>query len=134
MLTSVQADRITLLVGCGIATLVLAPLSRMPRYATAPSVTFPRWSNAFLRRFLPAMAVWCLVTGAFPQFATVFFVHHLGLSLERMGSIFSISQLVPVHSAILCGAVALPPFWDTFRHHAYAICDSRFAGFAGPFA
>ncbi len=40
------------------------------------------------------MAVWSFVTGAFPPFATIYFVHRLGLSLESMGSVFSLSQLV----------------------------------------
>ena len=40
------------------------------------------------------MALWSFVAGAFPPFANIFFVHHLGLSLEAMGSIFSLSQLV----------------------------------------
>jgi MFS family permease len=38
------------------------------------------------------MAVWNLVTGSFAPFANVYFVHHLGLPLERAGSIFSFSQ------------------------------------------
>jgi len=93
-LTTIQANRITLLSGCAIVGIALIPLWRLPQHTAAPKVTLPRWSNPFLRRFLPAMAVWCLVTGAFPQFATIYFVRHLGLSIERMGSVFSISQLI----------------------------------------
>jgi MFS family permease len=48
------------------------------------------------------MAVWGVVTGGFAPFANVYFVHHLGLSLHAMGSIFSLSQLIQV-SAILLG-------------------------------
>ena len=40
------------------------------------------------------MAVWALVTGSFPPFANVYFVHHLGLSLQKVGFVFSLSQLV----------------------------------------
>ena len=38
------------------------------------------------------MAVWALVTGSFPPFANVYFVHHLGLSLEKMGFVFSLRR------------------------------------------
>jgi MFS family permease len=88
-----QANKWTLLIGCIIAALTLIPLMGIALAASTPRARQPRRSNPFLWRFLPAMAVWGLVTGAFPPFANVFFVHHLGLSLERTGFIFSISQL-----------------------------------------
>ncbi len=47
------------------------------------------------------MAVWALVTGSFPPFANVYFVHHLGLSLQKVGLVFSLSQLVQF-LAVLC--------------------------------
>jgi hypothetical protein len=47
------------------------------------------------------MAVWALVTGSFPPFANVYFVHHLGLSLQKMGFVFSLAQLVQF-LAVLC--------------------------------
>ena len=100
-ISAIQANRATLLIGCGLAALALLPVLRLPQRAAAPGVKLPRWSEPFLRRFLPAMAVWGLVTGAFPQFANIYFVHHLGLSLERMGSIFSVSQGVQF-AALLC--------------------------------
>jgi len=74
----------------------------------APRVQLPRLSNPFLRRFLPAMAVWALVTGSFPPFANVYFAHHLGLSLQRMGFVFSLAQLVQF-LAVLCAPLL-------FRH------------------
>jgi MFS family permease len=95
-LSSASANECTLLIGCGVAALGLLPLSRLH---LAPSQASPRTrllhpSNAFLVRFLAAMAVWSLVTGSFAPFANVYFVHHLGLPLERVGSIFSFSQVV----------------------------------------
>ena len=88
-----QANQWTLLAGCAFAGIALIPLSRIVLAAPVRQVKQPRISNPFLWRFLPAMAVWGLVTGALPPFANVYFVHHLGLSLERTGFIFSISQL-----------------------------------------
>ena len=107
-LTTNQAGRATLLIACGIAVLALIPISRLTlRSPAAPRTRLARLSNPFLLRFLPAMAVWSLVTGAFPPFAAVYFVHHLGLSLQRVGTVFSFSQLVQllVHGHHLVGKV-----------------------------
>lgn len=93
-LSSPHANRAALLIACMIAALALLPISRLPLRIAAPHAGLPRLSNPFLRRFLPAMAVWGLVTGSFAPFANVYFVHHLGLSLESTGSVFSLSQLV----------------------------------------
>jgi MFS family permease len=49
--------------------------------------------HPYLRRFLPAFAIWSIVTGSFIPFAPVFFQKKLGLSLEHVGEIFSASQL-----------------------------------------
>lgn len=93
-LSSSHANRAALLIACLMAALALLPISRLPLRIAAPHAGLPRLSNPFLRRFLLAMAVWSLVTGSFAPFANVYFVHHLGLSLESTGSVFSLSQLV----------------------------------------
>ena len=100
-LSSPHAIRAALLIACVVAALALIPISHLPLRLSAAHAGLPRLSNPFLRRFLPAMAIWSLVTGSFAPFANVYFVHHLGLSLERTGSIFSISQLVQF-AAVLC--------------------------------
>ena len=108
-LSALQADRWTLLMGCAVAGLAILPLLHIKLSGSislsslAPQT---RANNPFLRRFLPAMAVWGLVTGAFPPFANVYFVHHLGLSLGRTGAIFSVSQLVQF-AAILSAPLLL---------------------------
>lgn len=96
-----EASRLTLEFACGAAALSILPLLRLNLPGAAPRVRLPSLSNPFLRRFLPAMAVWALVTGSFPPFANVYFVHHLGLSLKRMGFVFSLAQLVQF-LAVLC--------------------------------
>jgi MFS family permease len=97
-----EANRYTLLIGCVIAALALIPIAQMRliRADAVPRIQ-PQLHNSFLTRFLIAMAAWGLVTGAFPPFANVFFVRHMNLSLERTGTVFSISQLVQF-LAILC--------------------------------
>jgi MFS family permease len=100
-LSATQASRLTLEFACGAAALSIVPLLRLRLPGAAPRVRLTRLSNPFLRRFLPAMAVWALVTGSFPPFANVYFVHHMGLSLEKMGFVFSLAQLVQF-LAVLC--------------------------------
>jgi predicted MFS family arabinose efflux permease len=89
-----HANRLTLECACLAAALAIIPLLKLRLPGAAPRVRLSRFSNPFLRRFLPAMAVWTLVTGSFPPFANVYFVHHLGLSLQKVGFVFSLSQLV----------------------------------------
>lgn len=96
-----HAHRAALLVSCAFALLALVPVSFLPLHISAPHAGLPRLSNPFLRQFLLAMFVWSFVTGSFAPFANVYFVHHLGLSLERTGAIFSLSQLVQF-VAVLC--------------------------------
>ena len=91
---AVQATRLTLECACLAAACSIIPLLRLHLPGGVPRVRLARLSNPFLRRFLPAMAVWALVTGSFPPFANVYFVHHLGLSLQKVGFVFSLSQLV----------------------------------------
>jgi Major Facilitator Superfamily len=99
--TAVQASRLTLEFACGAAAVSIVPLLGLKLPEAAPRTRLSRLSNPFLRRFLPAMAVWALVTGSFPPFANVYFVHHLGLSLQKMGFVFSLAQLVQF-LAVLC--------------------------------
>jgi hypothetical protein len=100
-LTAIQASRLTLEFACGAAALSVVPLLGLRLPVAVPRVRLSRLSNPFLRRFLPAMAVWALVTGSFPPFANVYFVHHMGLSLQKMGFVFSLAQLVQF-LAVLC--------------------------------
>jgi MFS family permease len=89
-----RANRLTLEFACLAAALAIIPLLRLRLPAAAPRVPLSRLSNPFLRKFLLATAVWALVTGSFPPFANVYFVHHLGLSLQKVGFVFSLSQMV----------------------------------------
>ena len=48
--------------------------------------------HPFLLRFLPAFAIWSVVSGSFIPFAPVFFQKQMGISLQHVGLIFSASQ------------------------------------------
>lgn len=93
LLTATASMGAALVLSSGIALLALFPVSRISLRPRSTGVHFPRFSNPFLRRFLPAIAVWGLVTGSFVPFANVYFVHHLHLSLGRAGSVLSFANL-----------------------------------------
>lgn len=57
--------------------------------------------HPFLLRFLPAFAVWSIVTGSFVPFAPIFFHKQLGISLQHVGLIFSGSEFVQFCAVLL---------------------------------
>ena len=100
-LTEARAMEITLFLSCGIALLALIPVAGLTLRPVAAEVRLPRFSNPFLQRFLPAIAVWALVTGSFAPFANVYFVHHMGFTLQKTGDVISFGNLVQF-IAVLC--------------------------------
>jgi len=96
-----EAKQLTLLVACAIVAAGVIPLSRV-RFAQLPPGKrnlYPR--NPFLWRFLPALALWSLVTGSLSPLSNVYFSEYLRAPLERMGVIFSLSQLCQVAGVLL---------------------------------
>lgn len=86
-----------MLIGCALSCASVMPLLRLPATAVGDAQRErPAFANPFLRRILPALALWALVTVALPPFATVYFVRHVGVSLQRLGTIYSASQAVQV--------------------------------------
>jgi MFS family permease len=63
---------------------------------------YPR--SPFLLRYLVAFAVWNLATGSFNPFANVYFAH-LRFSTERIGSVFSGSQLAQLAGVLMAPAI-----------------------------
>lgn len=49
--------------------------------------------HPYLFRFLPGFALWSIVSGSFIPFAPIFFQKNLGMSLQKVGMIFSAAQL-----------------------------------------
>jgi MFS family permease len=99
--SSLAPDQLTLIAACLLAAIGLIPavILRIP-HAALPTRPRPLSSSA-LKRFLPAIAVWGLVTGSFSPFANVFLATHLRLPLHQVGTVFSLSQLFQV-VAVLC--------------------------------
>jgi MFS family permease len=91
---STDGMRLILVAASLVAMIGLWPVSNLklgisppPRRDKSPLV------HPYLRRFLPAFAIWSIVTGSFIPFAPVFFQKKAGLSLEHVGEIFAASQL-----------------------------------------
>lgn len=117
-----QAKQFTLLFGCAIVALGLLPVSRLvfPSIPAAASKNiYPR--NRFLLRFLPAVAVWTMVTGSLSPLANVYFSQYLRMPLQRIGEVFSVASLFQVL------AVLFAPF--LFRKFGLvpAIAGTQFA-------
>jgi MFS family permease len=94
-------DQLTLIAACAIAVLAVLPAMRLGRCG---SVAPPRTGSLFtpaVRRILPAIGIWGLVTGSFFPFGNVFLAVHLHLPLHSVGTVFSISQICQV-AAVLC--------------------------------
>src|SRR5262249_9437200 len=98
--SNARAKQLALLVACAIVAVGLIPLSRV-RFASLPpseKKLYPR--NPFVWRFLLALAVWSLVTGSLSPLSNVYFSEYLRTPLERMGVIFSLSQLLQVFGVL----------------------------------
>jgi MFS family permease len=96
-----HTNRIALLISCGITALGMWPLSQLTfRSAPAPEKK-ARLRNPFLLRFLPVIAIWSLVTGAFSPFFNVYFSQYIGMPMQRIGVVFAVSQLSQVLAILL---------------------------------
>jgi len=91
-----QAKQLALLTACCIVALGFFPLSRL-RFVSVPAAQKKLYPNSpFLWRFLPALALWSVVTGSLSPLANVYFSQYLRIPLERMGFVFSYSSLLQV--------------------------------------
>ncbi len=91
-----HTNRSALLISCGIIALGMWPLSRL-KFSSAPAHEKKnRVHNPFLYRFLPVIAIWSLVTGAFSPFFNVYFSQYIHMPMQKIGLVFAISQLSQV--------------------------------------
>jgi len=87
--------RIVLFCACGVVMLGAWPLARLARGEKPVRLkTGMRVFHPFLLRFLPPFMLWNVVTGSFAAFGAVYLQKALGLTLGRVGTVFSISQLL----------------------------------------
>jgi MFS family permease len=91
-----HTNQTALLISCGIIALGILPLAQL-RFRSAAAPEKKRLvHNPFLLRFLPVIALWSLVTGAFSPFFNVYFSQYIGLPLQKIGVVFAVSQLSQV--------------------------------------
>lgn len=89
---------------------------RLPNDTKAEDDSSQGWKHllhsAFLRRYVPLMAVWSAMIAAFVPFASVYLTKSLHMSFGRIGTVFLFSQLVQLFS----GLVTAPLFrWMGLR-------------------
>ena len=86
------------LMACFLAALAVCPiatlsLGRSPGRLRSDTNGSLLGTYRFLGTYLSAVALWTFASAAFAPFATVFFTRHLGVSVEHLGGILSVSQL-----------------------------------------
>jgi MFS family permease len=94
--------RIVLQLACVVALLGVWPVLKLR--LGAPERTEHRRIRVFhpfLLWFLPPFVIWNIVTGSFPPFAAVYLQQHLGIGLQHVGVIFSVSQLLQFTAVLL---------------------------------
>ena len=100
-----EAKRIVLVLCCLIVAIGAWPVSRLGLPAAQKEQVRPWRSDPFLFRFLPAVALWSLASGAFAPFATAYLSRHVHVPLARIGVIFSLSQIAQVAAILAAPAV-----------------------------
>jgi len=119
--SSIGSYRAALLIGCAITLLSLWPLSRVSMSNTVvESKRKLHRPSPIVLRFLIAMAVWNLGTGAFNPFTNVFFAR-MHMPLQNIGTVFSAAQLAQV------AAVLFAPFFFRKFGTVRAICGMELA-------
>jgi len=97
--------RPAMLAGCALVGLAVWPATRLT-IGPAPAEgarLYPR--SRFVTRFLIVFAIWNLATGSFNPFFNTYFASHLHTPVERIGLIFSGSQLAQVVAILLAPLV-----------------------------
>ena len=107
--SSVQSYRESLLGGCLMVLLAMAALARVNLGGTTPTQRKFRWPSPLVLRFLAAMLLWNLGTGAFNPFFNVFFARRVQLPIEQIGYVVSISQVAQI-AAILAAPLVFRRF------------------------
>ena len=89
-----RAKQFSILTGCAIALLAVCPLLRLrlPAWPKRQRKVYP--SGPFVYRFFLAFGIWQLAIGAFNPLFNAYFSRNLGFSVERIGMVFAVSQLL----------------------------------------
>ena len=94
--SSVQSYRESLLAGCVMVLLAMLALARVNMGEGLPAARKFNWPSPLVLRFLSAILVWNLGTGAFNPFFNVFFARRVHLPIEHIGYVVSVSQIAQI--------------------------------------
>ncbi len=98
---ALHAKQFALLASVAFAALAFWPLSKLRLESAEPeeSRTYPR--GPFIYKFLAAIGVWSLATGAFNPLFNAYFERRFHMPLESIGIVFTFSQLGQVGTILL---------------------------------
>jgi len=105
----IESYRESLLIGCAFVLLAAWRFSRINMGAARADKRTLHRPSPILVRFLAAMAVWNLGTGALNPFFSVFFAGRVRLPVEQIGTVFAFAQVAQV-GAILLAPLAFRKF------------------------
>jgi MFS family permease len=98
---AVHAKQFTLLASVAFAALAFWPLTRLRLDADGPEETHGYPGSPFVYRFLTAIGVWSLATGAFTPLFNAYFERRFHMPLESIGIIFTFSHAAQVVTILL---------------------------------
>ncbi|HLK51613.1 MAG TPA: nucleotidyltransferase family protein [Bryobacteraceae bacterium] len=99
-----HGQRIVLLISAAMTALALAPALRLREMSHSRQDARIYPCSGFLLRFLAAFTMWQFATGVFNPFANVYFAR-LRIPVERIGSIFAVSQIGQLGTILLAPLV-----------------------------
>jgi MFS family permease len=96
-----HAKQLALLASVAFAALAFWPLTKLRLESTGPEETrgYPR--SPFVYRFLTAIGVWSMATGAFNPLFNAYFERRFRMPLENIGIVFTFSHLGQVATILL---------------------------------
>jgi MFS family permease len=97
----VDGIKVVLLLACCILMLAAFAIARLRLHQDDIVPTHISVFSGFLIRFLVVIAIWNFSVSFFVPFANVYLSRHLGLSVMRIGEIFTMSQLIQVAMVLL---------------------------------
>jgi MFS family permease len=98
--SSLDGIQIVLLLACAVIGMAGFGVLRLPTRKGYLASFEKRKFTSFLLRILIAIAVWNFSLGFFTPFANVYLSRHLNLPVERIGAIYSVSQLLQVGAVL----------------------------------
>lgn len=104
-LQAAEAKRVVLVLCCAIVAAGIWPVTRLSLRSEQEQQASPWSFDPYLIRYLPAIGLWSLASGAFIPFATAYLSRYVQVPLPHIGLIVSASQLAQVVAILFAPAV-----------------------------